>query len=131
MLIFETVLIQSFSCFWACLFSKKFESCLFSKRRLLSREYGTFLIQYFFSSSFLCVQIGQSFAAQWVYKKSEEFRNQRHLLLIAAICRFSKNTSLDSLCLEWLTNLAAKGAKRSENMWTTNFCKSFSKIFWC
>ena len=40
MLIFETVLIQSFNCFWACLFSKILESCLFSKRCLLSREYG-------------------------------------------------------------------------------------------
>ena len=40
MLIFEIVLIQNFSCFWACLFSKIYESCLFSKRCLLSRENG-------------------------------------------------------------------------------------------
>ena len=40
MLILETVLIQSFSCFGACLFSKIYKSCLFSKRCLSSREYG-------------------------------------------------------------------------------------------
>ena len=28
------------SMFWACLFLKIFEPCLFSNRRLLSREYG-------------------------------------------------------------------------------------------
>ena len=39
MLILETVLIQIFSCFGACLYSKIFESCLSSKRCLLSREY--------------------------------------------------------------------------------------------
>ena len=33
----------------------------------------------------------------------------------------------DSLCLEWLTNLDAKGAKRSVKMWTTNFHKSYNK----
>ena len=35
--------------FWACLFSKIFEPCLFSNRRLLSREYGIyeFLEAYF------------------------------------------------------------------------------------
>ena len=44
MLIFETVLIKSFSCFWACLFSKILESCLFSKRCLLSHEYGSKIV---------------------------------------------------------------------------------------
>ena len=34
------MLIQRFSCFWTCLFSKIFETCLFSKRCLSSREYG-------------------------------------------------------------------------------------------
>ena len=33
----------------------------------------------------------------------------------------------DSLCLQKLTNLDAKDAKRSVKMWTTNFYKSFPK----
>ena len=33
----------------------------------------------------------------------------------------------DSPCPEWLTNLDAKGAKRSVKMWTENFYKTFSK----
>ena len=33
----------------------------------------------------------------------------------------------DSLCRKWLTNLDAKGAKRSLKMWNTSFCKSFFK----
>ena len=33
----------------------------------------------------------------------------------------------DSLCLEWSTNLGAKGAKRSVNMWNTNFDTNFFK----
>ena len=32
----------------------------------------------------------------------------------------------DSLCRELVTNLDAKGAKRSVKMWTTTFYKSFS-----
>ena len=36
-----------------------------------------------------CVQIGQLFVAQWVFKHSEEFRNQRHFASIWAISRFS------------------------------------------
>ena len=32
-----------------------------------------------------------------------------------------------SLCLEWLTHLSTKGAKRSVKMWTTNFYKSYLK----
>ena len=37
-----------------------------------------------------CVQIGQLFAAQWVFKHSEEFRNRRHFPSIAAICQLWK-----------------------------------------
>ena len=33
----------------------------------------------------------------------------------------------DSLCRQKLTDLDVKGAKRSVNMWTVNFYKSFSK----
>ena len=36
-----------------------------------------------------CVQIGQLFAAQWVFEHSEEFRNQRHFSSITVICPFS------------------------------------------
>ena len=36
-----------------------------------------------------CVQIGQLFAAQWVFKHSEEFRNRRHFPSKTANCRFS------------------------------------------
>ena len=36
-----------------------------------------------------CVQISQLFAAQWVFKQSEEFRNRRHFPSMRAICRFS------------------------------------------
>ena len=35
------------------------------------------------------VLLGQLFAAQWVFKNSEEFRNQQHFASIRAICRFS------------------------------------------
>ena len=41
------------------------------------------------SFGFFCVQIGQSFTAQWVFKHSEEFRNRRHFPLMTAISRFS------------------------------------------
>ena len=36
-----------------------------------------------------CVQIGQLFAPQWVFKHSEEFRNRRHFPSKTANCRFS------------------------------------------
>ena len=36
-----------------------------------------------------CVQIGQLFAAQGVFKHSEEFRNRQHFPSKTAICRFS------------------------------------------
>ena len=36
-----------------------------------------------------CVQIGPLFAAQWVFKQSEEFRNRQHFPLKSANCRFS------------------------------------------
>ena len=35
------------------------------------------------------VQVGQLFAAQWVFKQSEEFRNRRHFSSMRAICQFS------------------------------------------
>ena len=36
-----------------------------------------------------CIQIDQVFAPQWVFKHSEEFRNQRHFPSKTANCRFS------------------------------------------
>ena len=70
-----------------------------------------------------CVQIGQLLAARWVFKHSEInyifFRCQRFVDF--------QTYFKDSLWLEWFTNLGAKGAKRSVNMWTTNLFKSFSK----
>ena len=36
-----------------------------------------------------CVQIGQLFAAQWVFKHSEEFRIRRHFPTMRVICQFS------------------------------------------
>ena len=35
------------------------------------------------------VQIGKFFEARWIFKHSEEFRNQRHFASIRAICLFS------------------------------------------
>ena len=73
-----------------------------------------------------CVQIGQLFEAQWVFKvfwKSTISCLRRKMSSISEFFRMFK----DSLWREWLTNLDAKGAKRSVKMWTTNFYKSFSK----
>ena len=77
-----------------------------------------------------CVQIGQSFEARWVFKHSEEFRNWRHFASIAAICRFS-NILQRFTEPRKIDNLDAKGAKRSVEMWATNFYMSFSKIICC
>jgi len=56
----------------------------------------------------------------------EEFRNRRHFPSNTANCRFS-NIIQRLTSLEKLTNMDAKGAKRSVKMWTKNFYKSFSK----
>ena len=71
------------------------------------------------------VKIGQIFAAQWVFKHSKEFRNQRHFPSMTAICRFS--SILQRLIVtRKLDRLYVKGAKRSMKMWTINFYQSFS-----
>ena len=73
-----------------------------------------------------CLKIGQFLEAQWVFEKC--FKTVKSL--------FSKENDVDfeffrnfkiSLCLEKLTNLKAKGAKRSVKMWTINFYKIFFK----
>ena len=74
-----------------------------------------------------CVQIGQLLGAQWVFKHSKEFRNRLHFPSKTVNCRFSTYFK-DSLSFQKLTNLEAKGAKRSVKMWSTNFCLSFFKI---
>ena len=75
-----------------------------------------------------CVRIGQLFAAQWVFKISEEFQNRRHFPSKTVNCRFSN--ILQRLAVPRMighANLDAKGAKRSVKMWNTNLYKSFFK----
>ena len=71
-----------------------------------------------------CVQIGQFFEAQWDFKLSEEFDIEIIFLRKKRCYRF-QTFFKGWLCLEKLTNLNAKGAKRSVKMWATNFYKSF------
>ena len=94
-----------------------------------------------------CVQNGQLFVAQWVFevclkidyrifskisgayfKLSEEFEIDVIFLWKQRFDRF-QTFFKDSLCLQKLTVLDAKGAKRSVKMWATNFLKiSFKNI---
>ena len=73
-----------------------------------------------------CIQIGQLLEAQWVFEKC--MKTVKSL--------FSKENAVDfdffrkfkiSLCLEYSTNLDAKGAKRSAKVWATNFYQIFFK----
>ena len=50
--------------------------------------------------------------------------NRCYLRKMSSISEFFRMFN-DSLCLEWLTNLDAKGAKRSVKIWTKNYYKSF------
>ena len=43
----------------------------------------------YLSFGIFCVQIGQSFAAQWLFKHLEEFQTRRHFPSMAAICQSS------------------------------------------
>ena len=78
-----------------------------------------------------CVQIGQLFEEQWFFKLSKEFeiddiflRNQWFVDVQA----FFK----ESLCLEKLTNLDAKGTKRSVKMLAINlYIRFFKNILFC
>ena len=70
------------------------------------------------------VQIGQLFEAQWDLELSEEFEIDVIFLQKQRFYRFPTFFK-DSLCLQKLTDLDAKGAKRSVNLWATNFIKSF------
>ena len=70
----------------------------------------------------LWVQIGQLVEAQWNFKLSEEIEIDIFFLRKQQFYRFH------TFIKDWLTNLDAKGAKRSVNMWATNFYKVFSKI---
>ena len=73
-----------------------------------------------------CVQIGQLFEAEWDFKLSEEFEIDVIFLWKQPFYRFQAFFK-DSLCLQKLTNLDAKGAKRSVKMWTANFYQNFFK----
>ena len=72
------------------------------------------------------VQIGQVFEAQWDFKLSEEFEINDIFLPKQRFDHFPTFFK-DSLCLEWYTNLDAKGVKRSAKILATNFYKSFWK----
>ena len=67
-----------------------------------------------------CVQISQLFEAQWDFQLSEEFKIDVIFLRKQWFYRF-QTIFKDSLCLQKLTNLDSKGAKRSVKMWATNF----------
>ena len=72
------------------------------------------------------VQIGQSFAAQWVFKQSEEFRNRRNFSSMRAICRFSK--ILQRLTVpRKIYQFWRKRYQKSVKIGTTNFYKNFFK----
>ena len=73
----------------------------------LNASFGTFCVQNFQKNS------------KWT---SFSFKNKRFY-------RF-QTFFKDSLWLQTLTNLDAKGAKRSVKTWTTNFYKSFPKNIW-
>ena len=73
-----------------------------------------------------CVQIGPLFEAQWDFKLSEEFKIDVIFRQKQRFHRF-ETFSKGLLCLQKLTNLDAKGVKRSWKMWATNFYKSFFK----
>ena len=60
------------------------------------------------------------------------FKN-RQFTVIEGKCRRFRNSSECSnthLCCKWLTNLDAKGAKRSVKMWNKHFYKSFFNQKW-
>ena len=67
-----------------------------------------------------CVNIGQLFEAKWDFKLSEEFEIDVIFLRKHPFYRF-QTFFKDLLCLQKLTNLDSKCAKRSVNMWATNF----------
>jgi len=71
-----------------------------------------------------CVQTTQLFEAQRDFKLSEEFEIDVIFLRKQRFYRFQTFFKV-SLCLEKLTNLDAKGAKRTLKIWATNSFKSF------
>ena len=68
------------------------------------------------------VQISQLFEAQWDFKLPEELEISNIFLRKQTFYHFPTFFK-DSLCLEWLTNLDANGAK----IWTTDFYMGFFK----
>ena len=78
------------------------------------------------SFDIICFQICQSFEAQWDFKLWEEFEKDLIFVRKQRFYRF-QTFYKDSLCLQKLTNLDARGAKRSVKIWATNFYKSIFK----
>ena len=69
------------------------------------------------------VQIGQLFEAQWDFKLSKKFEIDDIFLRSQRFVDFQTYFK-DSLCLEKLINLDAKGIKRSVKMWPNKFYKN-------
>ena len=93
--------------------------------KTLIKDGSSHLYAYF---GFFCVQIGQLFEAQWDFKLSEKFEFAAFFLLKKWFDYF-QTFFKDSQCLKKLTNLDAKGAKRSVRMWAISFKKIFNNIF--
>ena len=90
---------------------------IFLKKALIEvdRSFGTF-----------CVQIGQVFKSRWDFIPSKNFEINLIFLKKQRFYRFQRFFK-ESLWLQKLTNLDAKGAKRSVKMWSTNLYQSFFK----
>ena len=99
-----------------------------------SQKYESTLIHIYVLNEFLiayhsfCVQIGQIFVVQWLFENF--LKTVKSLFLNENVVNFEFFIKFKvSLCLKGLTNLVAKGAKRSVKMWATNIYKSFWKSF--
>ena len=76
-----------------------------------------------------CVQIGQLFAPQWVFKHSEEFRNQRHFPSVIVNCRYS-NIFQRLTVSPMIEKFWRKRCQTKRKKWTINLYKScFEKTF--
>ena len=94
--------------FWACLFSKNFEPCLFSNRRLLSREYGILSFERF------CV-----FDLLWWLGKEKRYHLHHQ---INELCNLFYSTS-------YVRNLDWPFSKSLENYHSIKWSRTFN-IIW-
>ena len=78
-----------------------------------------------------CVQIGQLFAAQRVFKHSEKIRNQRYFPSMTAICQFSH--ILQRFTVPQIIDQSVRKRCQKEAQWCglQNTLTVSSKIFWC